>query len=77
MIDGKPASTCANGSLLVLSKLDCLAGLQNFFNQHIPVFIDDAALLTKNTRERIKLDSQLILLIAADGINELQIEREE
>lgn len=77
MIDGKPASTCANGSLLVLSKLDCLAGLQNFFNQHIPVFLEDGALLTRNTRDRIELDSQLIQLVAADGINELTIEKGE
>lgn len=76
LIDGKPASTCANGSLLQLAKVDCLSGLQNFFDQHIPVWLDDAALITGNTRERIKLDSQLIMLIATDGIGELKIERE-
>ena len=77
MIDGKPASTCANGSLLQLAKIDCLSGLQNFFDQHIPVWLDDAALITGNTRERISLDSQLIMLIATDGISELKIEKGE
>ena len=75
MIDGKPASICANGSLLQLAKLDCLAGLQNYFNQHVPVFCEDAALLTDNTRKRIDIDSQLIQLVATDSVKELRIEK--
>ena len=76
MIDGKPISSCANGSLIQLAKLDCLSGLQNFFNQHLPVFLEDAALLTSNTSGRIKLDSQLIQLIATDNATELEIKTE-
>lgn len=75
LIDGKPISSCANGSLIQLSKLDCIAGLQKFFNQYTPVFEDDAALITSNTGERINIDSQLITLVARDGVTELQIER--
>ena len=73
LIDDKPISSCANGSLIQLAKLDCLSGLQNYFNQHLPVFLDDAALITSNTGTRIQLDSQLIKLIAAEGVNELEI----
>lgn len=76
MIDGKPISSCANGSLIQLAKLDCLSGLQNFFNQHLPVFLEDAALITSNTSDRIKLDSQLIQLIATDNATELEIKTE-
>lgn len=76
MIDGKPISSCANGSLIQLAKLDCLSGLQNFFNQHLPVFLEDAALITSNTSNRIKLDSQLIQLIATDNATELEIKTE-
>lgn len=77
LIDGKPASTCANGSLLTLAKLDCINGLQNFFNQHLPVWVDDAALITTNTKDRINLDTQVIQLIAANDVKELSIEKEK
>ena len=75
--DGKPASTCANGSLLTLSKLDCINGLQKFFNQHLPVWVEDASLITENTRKRINLDTQVIQLIAVDDVKELTITKGE
>lgn len=75
LIDDKPMTSCANGSLVQLAKIDCIDGLQTFFNQHMPVFVEDAALITANTEQRIKLDSQFIQLIAKDGIETLQIER--
>ena len=75
LIDDKPMTSCANGSLVQLAKIDCIDGLQTFFNQHMPVFVEDAALITANTEQRIKLDSQLIQLIAKDGVDTLQIER--
>lgn len=75
LIDDKPMTSCANGSLVQLAKIDCIDGLQTFFNQHMPVFAEDAALITANTEQRIKLDSQLIQLIAKDGVDTLQIER--
>lgn len=74
LIDGKPITSCANGSLIQLAKLDCLAGLQNYFNQHICTVLEDAALITSNTADRLKLDSQLIQLVAVDGVKELVIE---
>lgn len=73
LIDNKPISSCANGSLIQLAKLDCIAGLQNYFNQHISVFLEDAALITSNTSDRINLDSQLIQLVAVDDIEELVV----
>lgn len=73
LIDNKPISSCANGSLIQLAKLDCLAGLQKHFNQHISVFLEDAALITSNTSERIELDSQLIQLVAVDGVEEMVV----
>ena len=73
LIDGKPMNSCANGSLIQLAKLDCLAGLQDYFNQHICTFLEDAALITSNTSERLKLNSQLIQLVAVEGIKELEV----
>ena len=75
LIDDKPMTSCANGSLVQLAKIDCIDGLQTFFNQHMPVFVEDAALITANTEQRIKLDSQFIQLIAKGGVETLQIER--
>ena len=73
LIDGKPISSCANGSLIQLAKLDCLSGLSNYFDEHYPVFLDDAALVTSNTSDRINIDSQLIQLVATEGIKEIEI----
>lgn len=73
LIDNKPMNSCANGSLIQLAKLDCLAGLQDYFNQHICTFLEDAALITSNTSERLKLNSQLIQLVAVEGIKELEV----
>jgi chromosome segregation ATPase len=75
LIDGKPMSSCANGSLIQLAKLDCLAGLQRFFNQYLSVFLEDAALITSNTAKRLNIDAQLVQLIAKDGIKDLEVWR--
>ena len=77
MIDGKPASTCANGSLVTLSKLDCINGLQKFFDQYMPVFVEDASLITANTKDRIKMNTQVIQLVATNDCKELVIEKGE
>ena len=77
MIDNKPITNCANGSLIQLAKLDCIAGLQDYFEQFMPVFLDDAALITSNTSERIDMNTQLIQLVASDGVNELKVEKEK
>ena len=76
LIDGKPMSSCANGSLITLAKIDCVAGLQNFFKQNIPIIVDDAALITSNTSERLSVESQVIKLVASEGVKELEVCKE-
>lgn len=76
LIDGKEITAQANQSLQVLAQVDIIAGLQKFFNQHYPVFLDNHALFTSESDAKINLDTQTIKLIAADGISELQIEEE-
>lgn len=73
LIDDKPISSCANGSLIQLAKLDCLSGLQNYFNQHLPVFLEDFALFSKNTAERINVETQIIGLKVTED-KEIKIE---
>lgn len=72
-IDGKDITSC-NGALQLLAKLDIIAGLQNFYKQHYPVFADDFSLVTTDTDQRIDVDCQLIKLKAVDGAEELRIE---
>lgn len=66
-IDGKPMSSCANGSLVTLAKLSICDSLQKARNQRMPIWCDDASLFSKNTVERINLETQFIQLIVADN----------
>lgn len=74
-IDGKPMTSCANGSLMTLAKLSICEALQKVRNQRMPIWCDDASLFSKNTTDRIKLDTQFIQLIVADGVKEINVER--
>lgn len=74
-IDGKPMSSCANGSLMTLAKISICDSLGRFFNQNIPIWCDDASLFSKNTTDRINIDAQFIQLVVKDGVNELTIEK--
>lgn len=73
MIDGKSLKYHSNGALRVLAKLDILSGLQKFYNQHYPVFVDDYSLVTGNTDCRLDTDFQIIKLKAVEGVKELKI----
>lgn len=66
-IDGKPMSSCANGSLVTLAKLSICDSLQKARNQRMPIWCDDASLFSKNTIERINLETQFVQLIVADN----------
>lgn len=66
-IDGKSMVDEANTGRVILGKLDIIEGLQNFYGERYPVWLDNAEALTSNTSERIELGSQLIMLSAVDG----------
>ena len=57
----------ANTALEVRGKLDIISGLQKFYGQHLPVFLDGAECLDSKSLERIHMDTQLILLSVSDG----------
>lgn len=76
MIDGKSLKDHSNGALRVLAKLDIADGLQRFYEQYYPVFVDDFSLVTDNTECRIDMGCQLIKLVAEKGVKELKIEME-
>lgn len=77
IIDGKSINDHSNGALRVLAKLDIIDGLQKFYGQSYPVFVDDFSLVTDNTECRIDVGCQLIKLIAEKGVKELKLEVEE
>lgn len=75
LYEGKELTSSVNGSHITLCKLDIIDGLSKHYNQILPVFIDDAALITSNVNEKIDMKNQLIQLVAQNGVTELQIER--
>ena len=61
-VDGFRFGTSTNTGREVLAKLDIVAGLQDYFDQHYPVFLDGAECLSEITMDRIDIDTQLIML---------------
>lgn len=75
MIDGKRFGESTNTGREVLAKLDTIKGLQRFYGQYYPVFLDGAECLSDETVRRIEMDCQLILLKVTED-KELKIEME-
>lgn len=73
MIDGKRFGESTNTGREVLAKLDIIKGLQRFYSQNYPVFLDGAECLSDETVKRIEMDCQLILLKVSED-KELKIE---
>ena len=62
LIDGKRFGESTNKGREILAKLDIIKGLQNFYGQYYPVFLDNAESLSEETLKRIDMPCQLILL---------------
>lgn len=63
----KDFNTSANTGLKILGKLGIINGVQKFFEQSLPVFLDNAESLDSKTKERINMDSQIIFLEVTDS----------
>lgn len=74
-IDSKRFGESTNTGREVLAKLDIIKGLQRFYGQNYPVFLDGAECLSDETAKRIKMDTQIILLKVTED-KELKIETE-
>lgn len=77
LVNGKELNSQLNQSTQILALTDVIAGLQAFKDQELPVFLDDHALFTSENDNAIPLKCQTIRLIAADGVNDLTIEKGE
>lgn len=62
LVDGYEFGTSTNTGREVLAKLDIIKGLQRFYRQHYPVFLDGAECLSDDTMKRIDMDCQMVYL---------------
>lgn len=65
-VDGKRFGESTNKGREILAKLDIVKGLQRFYSQHYPVFLDNAESLSANTNDRIKMNCQMISMNVAE-----------
>lgn len=75
-VDDRQFGTSTNKGREILAKLDIISGLQKFFGQSYPVFLDNAESLSEQTANRIDTDCQLIMMVVSED-KELRIESEE
>ena len=72
LIDGFEFGKSTNTGREELAKLDIIKGLQKFFEQSYPVFLDGAEALSSVTASRIDMPCQLVMLTVTED-KELQI----
>lgn len=56
----------ANTAAIVMAKLDICSGLQKFYGQNLPIWLDGAECLDEQNRKALKMDNQLILLCVSE-----------
>jgi hypothetical protein len=56
----------ANTAAIVSAKLDICAGLQKFYGQNLPIWLDGAECLDEANRNNLKLENQLVLLCVSE-----------
>jgi DNA repair exonuclease SbcCD ATPase subunit len=62
----KEYGVSTNNGLELLIKMDIIQGLQDFYNVHYPVFIDNAECLDSENIKKLSVDCQTILLCVSD-----------
>lgn len=73
LVDGRRFGESTNTGREVLAKVDIINGLQRFYGQNYPVFLDGAECLSSETKNRIKSESQLIYLTVTES-DKLEVE---
>ena len=74
LVNGKEFNSQLNQSTQILALTDVISGLQSFKEQYLPVFLDNHALFTSESDNKIPLECQVIKLIAAED-KKLTVER--
>lgn len=63
---GKDMGVSTNTGLEILMKLDVIKGLQRHYDMFLPIFVDGAEALDRNSIEKIEMDCQCIFLSVVD-----------
>lgn len=67
--NGKDLGVATNTGLEIRMKLDIIRGLQNFYGESYPVFVDGAEALDSNSLRQIEMDCQMIYLTVSEDKN--------
>lgn len=65
-VKGKGLGESLNHALIIRAKLDICVGLQNFYNEHYPIFIDNCESLDTQNQTLLGNDTQIIRLCVSD-----------
>ena len=65
-VDGKDLGVSLNNALVIRAKIDICIGLQNFYNEHYPIFLDNAESLDSENQALLDTDTQIIRLCVSD-----------
>jgi chromosome segregation ATPase len=66
-VNGKPFDSSLNTAMQVRAKLDIIQGLQNYYGESYPVFVDGAESLDDNSMAQIDMPCQMVYLKVADN----------
>jgi chromosome segregation ATPase len=66
MVDGKDLNTSLNNAMQIRAKIDICDSLQKFYDQHIPLFVDNSESLDSENQEALLTETQMILLAVKD-----------
>lgn len=64
---GKDLKVSTNTGLEMMMKLDIIKGLQKFYGQYFPVFVDGSECLSENTKAMINMDCQIVYLEVSEN----------
>ena len=66
-VNGKALGSDLNTAMCVLAKLDIIQGLQNFYGEHYPAWLDSAENLDSNSMTQIEMPCQMIFLKVSEN----------
>ena len=66
MVGDKELGAALNNAMQIRAKIDICNSLQNFYNTHYPVFLDNSEALDNENQNQLVADTQLILLSVKD-----------
>lgn len=65
-VGDKELGSALNNALQIQAKVDICNGLQNFFDKHLPIWIDNSEALDTENQGHVKADTQIIMLRVTD-----------